>query len=59
MQIIMNKNTKMRFKLYIMDRKTNKECYIVATTLENAREFADWAENNGFRIDRMVLELES
>ena len=59
MQIIMNKDTKMRFKLDLVYLKTGEEFSMNFETLAEAGQYADWAENTGCRIDRMVLELES
>ena len=59
MKIIINKNTKMKFKLDLVYLKTGEEFSMNFDTLEDAGQYADWAENTGCRVEQVTLELES
>lgn len=51
------KYTTMKFVVDVTFLKTNEEFSTTFNTLREARNYADWAENNGFRVDELALEL--
>ena len=59
MQIIITEQTKMWFQIDSVYLRTNEPYSMRFSTLEEARNYADWCENNGFRVDKLVLDLES